>query len=507
MSRETLTDHALDTEARSRLQALRSTDAVVTPEQDLSPSSAARALSHPESAGAANESRRSHLALRLQSAAGNAATGAIMRRASGGATALRDVGQSVAAAHQEESQDGAYPVSTEIGAQIDAQRGAGSPLDPDTRTGMESAFGRSLDQVRVHAGAEAGALSQAVAADAFTSGQDIFFGPGTYTPESDHGRALLAHEITHVLADRAGARAGAVSRQQRQQQRGGAPAAAAAPAAVVTDNPTFSDARDYVRTFFSRQRDIGNLLIEMRDSAYQLFNVYSSEQYNHEDSLGAALFSAALAAIPAAGALLATFRAVGTAVNFTVVISERLQRVGAAVQAVGERTGQLQAAGTAIAGVGTAAGAPEGRGRGEFQAGVISSLADLRVSTLEARWREEDSIISVLESHRHDGPATNLVQVIGESLGAIPTGNLQTSMHMARNRFELLLYKRFYVDSGRAYRWIRRNQIDEEYGRGIAEMPDGIIERIDALNGWGIVEADHPMRTVIRRFSSSARWL
>jgi hypothetical protein len=91
------------------------------------------------------------------------------------------------------------PLSAEVTGRINAQRGGGAPLDEGTRTSMEGALGDSFADVRLHTGAEADALNRSISAKAFTTGSDIFFrkdaSPG------DHG--LLAHELTHVVQQRA----------------------------------------------------------------------------------------------------------------------------------------------------------------------------------------------------------------------------------------------------------------------------------------------------------------
>ena len=67
---------------------------------------------------------------------------------------------------------------------------------------MEQAFGSGFGDVAVHAHSEADALSREVHAVAFTVGDDVFFRRGAYAPGSTQGRALLAHELTHVLQQR-----------------------------------------------------------------------------------------------------------------------------------------------------------------------------------------------------------------------------------------------------------------------------------------------------------------
>jgi len=65
--------------------------------------------------------------------------------------------------------------------------------------GAESLSGNDLSTVRVHDDAEAADLSNAVGAEAFTYGRDIFFGAGRHDPTSKQGLALLGHELGHVV--------------------------------------------------------------------------------------------------------------------------------------------------------------------------------------------------------------------------------------------------------------------------------------------------------------------
>ena len=100
-------------------------------------------------------------------------------------------------------------VSEDVEGRINAARGSGEALPDSIRASLEPQFGRDFGDVRVHAGAEADALSQQLGAKAFTTGQDIFFRSGDYQPESEEGKKLLGHEMTHVV-QQGGA---AVSRQ------------------------------------------------------------------------------------------------------------------------------------------------------------------------------------------------------------------------------------------------------------------------------------------------------
>jgi hypothetical protein len=77
--------------------------------------------------------------------------------------------------------------------------GDGQPLNEQTRSSMESHFGTSFGDVRVHSDTPAAASADALGAHAYTSGRDIYFAAGKYAPTTRDGRSLLAHELTHVV--------------------------------------------------------------------------------------------------------------------------------------------------------------------------------------------------------------------------------------------------------------------------------------------------------------------
>ena len=83
-------------------------------------------------------------------------------------------------------------------------RSSGRPLDPATRTLMETRFDHDFGQVRVHTDIQAAQSAHAVHASAYTVGHDVVFGPGEYAPQSHPGERLLAHELTHVVQQEGG---------------------------------------------------------------------------------------------------------------------------------------------------------------------------------------------------------------------------------------------------------------------------------------------------------------
>jgi Domain of unknown function (DUF4157) len=80
----------------------------------------------------------------------------------------------------------------------------GEPLDPPTRVFMERRFGHDFSRVRIHAGARAADSARSVGAVAYTVGDQIAFGHGSYQPRSPAGRQLIAHELAHTLQRGAG---------------------------------------------------------------------------------------------------------------------------------------------------------------------------------------------------------------------------------------------------------------------------------------------------------------
>jgi hypothetical protein len=122
--------------------------------------------------------------------------------------------------------DAARDLESTVGAGL---RGGGRPLDPSTRVDMEARLGHRFDAVRVHSDEHASASAQALDARAYTVGRDIVFGSGQYAPETQTGRQLLAHELTHVVQQRAVARTEPLI--QRAPPDGAPPAPTAPPAA------------------------------------------------------------------------------------------------------------------------------------------------------------------------------------------------------------------------------------------------------------------------------------
>lgn len=110
-------------------------------------------------------------------------------------------------------EDAGNPNTVDAGHVADALSEPGRSLEPATRSFMEARFGQDFSEVRVHTGQRADASAQAVNATAYTLGHHLVFAEGAYRPETQGGRRLIAHELTHV-----GQQAAAGPRLQRDEK-------------------------------------------------------------------------------------------------------------------------------------------------------------------------------------------------------------------------------------------------------------------------------------------------
>ena len=64
---------------------------------------------------------------------------------------------------------------------------------------MERRFKHDFGHVRVHDDTRAAESARSVSALAYTVGRHVVFGAGRYSPETNAGKTLIAHELAHVL--------------------------------------------------------------------------------------------------------------------------------------------------------------------------------------------------------------------------------------------------------------------------------------------------------------------
>jgi hypothetical protein len=75
----------------------------------------------------------------------------------------------------------------------------GQPIDSTTRVFMERRFGHDFSRVRVHHDGKAAESAKSINALAYTTGNHIAFSDGQYSPTTERGKQLLAHELVHTM--------------------------------------------------------------------------------------------------------------------------------------------------------------------------------------------------------------------------------------------------------------------------------------------------------------------
>jgi hypothetical protein len=123
---------------------------------------------------------------------------AVMREGAPGPTAPRE-GRAAHAVQLKHASAALPQGAGGFSTRLERARGGGRELPAPVRSFFEPRFGYDFGGVRLHDDARAGELTRALNARAFTVGGDLFMGRGEYAPETEAGRHLLAHELTHVI--------------------------------------------------------------------------------------------------------------------------------------------------------------------------------------------------------------------------------------------------------------------------------------------------------------------
>lgn len=105
--------------------------------------------------------------------------------------------------HAKRALPAAGDAALDTAAAAQAAHRGGHPLSPDLRAYFEPRFGHDFSHVRVHTDGDAAMAARGVRARAYTLGRDIVFGAGQFAPSTTAGRHLIAHELTHVVQQRA----------------------------------------------------------------------------------------------------------------------------------------------------------------------------------------------------------------------------------------------------------------------------------------------------------------
>ena len=89
--------------------------------------------------------------------------------------------------------------TSSIEQNLASSKGRGSKMSDSTLAEMNQSFGTDFSGVNIHTDSNAVQMNRDLGARAFANGNDIYFNSGEYKPDSNEGKHLLAHELTHTV--------------------------------------------------------------------------------------------------------------------------------------------------------------------------------------------------------------------------------------------------------------------------------------------------------------------
>lgn len=101
------------------------------------------------------------------------------------------------------SGDGTMHASPAFAGKLRGRQGLGQALPNPVSRELSHKIGADFSHVHIHTDSHAIQMNQQLGAQAFTHGNDIYFNKGKYDPGSSEGKHLLAHELTHVVQQKA----------------------------------------------------------------------------------------------------------------------------------------------------------------------------------------------------------------------------------------------------------------------------------------------------------------
>jgi hypothetical protein len=133
-------------------------------------------------------------------------------------------------------------------------RSPGRPLDAETHSTVGESFGYDFSEVRIHDDARAGESARSIGATAYTVGHDVVLDSAAVPPATPPGRAVLAHELAHVVQQR-----GAVPGEQLQVAPASDPAEREA--ATAAEQVGFGEALTTLSAAATQQRLVVQRLV------------------------------------------------------------------------------------------------------------------------------------------------------------------------------------------------------------------------------------------------------
>ncbi|WP_259070969.1 DUF4157 domain-containing protein [Mucilaginibacter sp. X4EP1] len=101
--------------------------------------------------------------------------------------------------HRKENNSDVTAGNHELDGYVSSLSSSGQSMSAPSRQFFEPKFGHDFSNVKIHTDSVAAKSAQSINALAYTSGNNIVFNSGQYSPDSDSGKRLIAHELTHVV--------------------------------------------------------------------------------------------------------------------------------------------------------------------------------------------------------------------------------------------------------------------------------------------------------------------
>ncbi|SHN32821.1 DUF4157 domain-containing protein [Mucilaginibacter sp. OK098] len=101
--------------------------------------------------------------------------------------------------HRKETSSQPVEAGNDVSSYVSSLSSKGSPMPGDAKSFFEQRFGRDFSDVKIHDDGVAAKSAQSINALAYTHGNNIVFNQNQFSPETDSGKRLLAHELTHVV--------------------------------------------------------------------------------------------------------------------------------------------------------------------------------------------------------------------------------------------------------------------------------------------------------------------
>ncbi len=112
--------------------------------------------------------------------------------------------------------NGTATASPSFASTMNSAKGGGSALPDATQAEMGQKMGKDFSGVNIHTDGTAAQLNEEIGSRAFAHGNDVFFNEGEFNPNTDSGKHLIAHELTHTVQQ--GAASDSVQKQDKKDK-------------------------------------------------------------------------------------------------------------------------------------------------------------------------------------------------------------------------------------------------------------------------------------------------